>query len=237
MFETVSIIIPVYNEVKTIKSIIEAVNQAPLYQLRREIILVDDCSEDGSRELLERYKERHKVRFHPRNRGKGAALRTGFKEATGDIVIIQDADLEYDPNEYEILLKPIMEGKADVVFGSRFLTGLPHRVLYYWHFIANKFLTTLSNMLSNLNLSDVETCYKVLRKEVVAEILPELKSDRFGIEPELTARIAKLASQGKCRVYEVGISYSGRTYEEGKKIGWKDGMSAMWCILKFNLFK
>jgi glycosyltransferase involved in cell wall biosynthesis len=237
VFETVSIIIPVFNEATTLEGLIEAVNQAPLYQLKREIILVDDCSEDGSREILMRYKERHKVQFHSQNRGKGRALRTGFKEATGDIIIIQDADLEYNPNEYESLLKPIMEGKADVVFGSRFLTGLPRRVLYYWHFVANKFLTTFSNMLTNLNLSDMETCYKILRKEVLAEILPKLKSDRFGIEPELTARIARLARQGKCRVYEVGISYSGRTYEEGKKIGWKDGVSALWWVLKFNLLE
>jgi len=227
MFKMVSIIIPVYNEVKTLENIILAVENAPIYQLNREIILVDDCSEDGSIEILERHKERHKVKFHSQNLGKGAALRDGFKEAVGDIVIIQDADLEYDPNEYESLLKPILEGKADVVFGSRFLTGLPHRVLYYWHYIANKFLTTFFNLLSNLNLSDMESCYKVLRKEVLTEILPKLKSNRFGIEPELAARIANLAKEGKCRVYEVGISYSGRTYEDGKKIGWKDGVSAM----------
>jgi glycosyltransferase involved in cell wall biosynthesis len=233
----ISIIIPVYNEAPTLESIVAAVNQAPLFGLEKEIVIIDDASVDGSREILERFNQQHKVMFHSNNCGKVAALRTGFKEATGDIVIIQDADLEYNPFEYETLLKPILEGKADVVFGSRFLTGLPHRVLYYWHFVANKLLTTLSNMFTNLNLSDMETCYKVLRKEVLDEILPKLKSDRFGIEPELTARIARLARQGKCRVYEVGISYSGRTYEEGKKIGWRDGVSAFWSILRFNLFE
>jgi glycosyltransferase involved in cell wall biosynthesis len=237
MFETVSIVIPVYNEAQTLERILEAVNRAPVAGMEREIILVDDCSQDGSREILERLKERHTVLYHDRNQGKGAALRTGFRHAAGDIVIIQDADLEYDPVEYETLLKPILDGKADAVFGSRFVTGLPHRVLYYWHFVANSFLTQLSNMLTNLNLSDMETCYKVMRREVLAEILPKLKSNRFGIEPELTARIARMARQGKCRVYEVGISYSGRTYEEGKKIGWKDGFSALWCILRYNLFE
>jgi glycosyltransferase involved in cell wall biosynthesis len=236
MFTTLSVVIPVYNEAGTLARIVEAVERAPVAGLEREIILVDDCSRDGSREILERVKERHKVIFHDRNRGKGAALRTGFQHATGDIVIIQDADLEYDPAEYETLIKPILDGKADAVFGSRFLTGLPHRVLYYWHFVANKFLTQLSNMLTNLNISDMETCYKVMRKEVLSEILPKLRSDRFGIEPELTARIARIARQGRCSVYEVGISYSGRTYEEGKKIGWKDGLSALWSILRFNLF-
>jgi glycosyltransferase involved in cell wall biosynthesis len=237
MFETVSVVIPIYNEARTLERILEAVNHAPVAGMQREIILVDDCSGDGSREILERFKDRHKLYFHDRNQGKGAALQTGFRHATGDIVIIQDADLEYDPAEYETLLRPILDGKADVVFGSRFLTGLPHRVLYYWHFVANNFLTQLSNMLTNLNLSDMESCYKVLRKEVLAEILPKLQSNRFGIEPELTARIARLARQGKCRVYEVGISYSGRTYEEGKKIGWKDGFSALWAILRYNLFE
>jgi glycosyltransferase involved in cell wall biosynthesis len=236
MFETVSIVIPIYNEANTLEMILEAVNNASIGGMKREMVLVDDYSQDGSRTILERYKDSHKVLYHDRNKGKGAALRTGFYNATGDIIIIQDADLEYNPAEYETLLKPIQEGKADVVFGSRFLTGLPHRVLYYWHFVGNKFLTQLSNMLSNLNLSDMETCYKVMRKEVLAEILPKLKSNRFGIEPELTARIARLSRQGKCRVYEVGISYSGRTYEEGKKISWKDGFSALWCILRYNLF-
>ena len=236
MFETVSIVIPIYNEAKTLERILEAVNHAPVRGMKREIILVDDCSQDGSREILGRYSETHKVLYHDRNQGKGAALRTGFQCAMGDIVIIQDADLEYDPAEYETLLTPILTGKADAVFGSRFLTGLPHRVLYYWHFVANNFLTQLSNMMSNLNLSDMETCYKVMRKEVLAEILPKLKSKRFGIEPELTARIARLSRQGKCRVYEVGISYSGRTYEEGKKVGWRDAVSALWCIFRYNLF-
>ena len=183
MFETVSIVIPIYNEAKTLDMILEAVNHAPVVGMKREIVLVDDYSQDGSREILGRYRDSHKVLYHDRNQGKGAALRTGFRHATGDIIIIQDADLEYDPAEYETLLKPILNGKADVVFGSRFLTGLPHRVLYYWHFVANSFLSQLSNMLSNLNLSDIETCYKVMRKEVLAEILPKLKSNRFGIEP------------------------------------------------------
>jgi len=237
MFETVSIVIPIYNEAATIERILEAVNRAPAAGMKKEIILVDDCSQDGSREILERYQDRHTVLYHERNQGKGAALRTGFGRATGDVVIIQDADLEYDPAEYETLLQPILDGKADVVFGSRFLTGLPHRVLYYWHFGANSLLTQLSNMLTNLNLSDMETCYKVMRREVLAEIRPKLRSDRFGIEPEMTARIARLARQSRCRVYEVGISYSGRTYEEGKKINWKDGVSALWCILRYNLFE
>lgn len=237
MFETVSIVIPVYDERNTIERVIEAVERAPIFGLQREIILVDDCSKDGSRDILERYRTRHRVFHHTINKGKGAALRTGFREATGDIVVIQDADLEYDPSEYEALLKPILDGKADAVFGSRFITGLPHRVLYYWHSIGNSFLTTLSNMFTNLNLSDMETCYKVMRREILLEILPKLKSDRFGIEPELTSRVARLARQNKCRIYEVGISYSGRTYEEGKKITWKDGLSALWCILRFNLFE
>jgi glycosyltransferase involved in cell wall biosynthesis len=237
MFEMISIIIPVYNEANTLEALIEAVNQAPIYQLKREIILVDDFSQDGSREIILRYQYKHKIQLHSKNRGKGAALRTGFKQAIGDIIIIQDADLEYNPNEYETLLKPIIDGKADVVFGSRFMTGLPHRVLYFWHFVANKLLTTFSNIFTNINLSDMETCYKVLRMEVLSEILPKLKSERFGIEPEITARVAKLAKQGKCRIYEVGISYSGRTYKEGKKIGMKDAVFALWEIMRFNLFE
>ena len=232
----VSIVIPIYNEERTIARIIKSVERASVFDMQKEIVLVNDCSTDSSREIIEDYKDLYKIFHHEKNKGKGAALRTGFRNVTGDIVIIQDADLEYDPNEYENLLKPIIDNKADVVFGSRFITGRSHRLLYYWHYVGNNFLTTLSNIFTNLNLSDVEAGYKVLRKEIIDLILPELKSNRFGIEPELVARVAKIARQGKCRIYEIGISYHGRTYEEGKKIGWKDGLSAIWSILRFNLF-
>jgi glycosyltransferase involved in cell wall biosynthesis len=199
--------------------------------------LVNDCSRDESAEILKKYEEKHKILHHKKNRGKGAALKTGFREATGDIVIIQDADLEYNPGEYVNMIKPILDGKADVVYGSRFLGGEPHRVLYYWHSLGNKFLTALSNMLTNLNLTDMETCYKAFRKEILDEIHPKLESKRFGFEPEVTARVAKLAKRDKCRIFEIGISYAGRTYKEGKKIGLKDGIEAVWCIIKYNLFQ
>ena len=236
-FKKISIIIPVYDEEKTLENLISAVENADTFHLEKEIILVNDCSRDKSKEILEKYKGKHKVHHHDKNQGKGAALKTGFQNATGDIIIIQDADLEYDPAEYPDMLKPILDGKADVVFGSRFSGGGPHRVLYYWHYVGNKMLTRLSNMLTNLNLSDIETCYKAFRKEIMDQIHPKLKSKRFGFEPEVTARVAKLAKKDKCRIYEIGISYSGRTYKEGKKIGWKDGVEAIWCVVKYNLFK
>ncbi|MFM7785262.1 MAG: glycosyltransferase family 2 protein, partial [Gammaproteobacteria bacterium] len=226
-----SIVIPCYNEQATIASVIEAVRAAPGGE--KEIIVVDDCSTDGSGALLDgalRERIDHLV-HHPVNRGKGAALRSGIARATGDIVIIQDADLEYDPRQYPQLIEPILQGKADVVYGSRFMGGEPHRVLYFWHRLGNGFLTLLSNMFTNLNLTDMETCYKVFRREIVQSIV--IEEDRFGFEPEITAKVAKL----RCRVYEVGISYYGRTYEEGKKIGWRDGVRAIWCILKYNLLR
>lgn len=225
-----SIIIPCYNEVDTIEAIINAVREMPYPD--KEIILVDDGSTDGTEVKLRNTIEPlvSKVIFHSRNQGKGAALRSGIEAATGDVVVIQDADLEYDPSEIPGIIKPILEKKADVVYGSRFMGGQPHRVVFFWHMIGNKFLTTLSNMLSNLTLTDMETCYKAFKREIIQGI--EIEEDRFGFEPEITAKIAKM----KCRIYEVGISYYGRTYEEGKKIGWKDGLSAIWCILKYNLF-
>jgi glycosyltransferase involved in cell wall biosynthesis len=227
-----SIVIPCFNEVHTIQELLRAVNNSPYPD--KEIIVVDDFSTDGTRELLKNVLEQsplvHQVLYHDHNQGKGAALRTGIQAATGDIVVIQDADLEYDPNEYSLLVEPIINNRADIVFGSRFLGGNAHRVLYFWHRIGNGFLTILSNMFTNLNLTDMETCYKVFRREVIQSI--NICENRFGFEPEITAKIAKL----DCRIYEVGISYYGRTYSEGKKIGWKDGFRAIYCIIKYNIF-
>jgi len=224
-----SVVIPMYNERNTIREILECVRAV---DIDKEIILVDDGSTDGTREILKGLSDNAtKVVLHERNMGKGAALRTGFRNVTGDIVIIQDADLEYDPSQYPKLIQPILDGKADVVYGSRFVTGDCRRVIYFWHAIGNKFLTLLSNMFTNLNLTDMESCYKVFRREVLEKIT--IEENRFGFEPEITAKIAKL----HVRIYETGISYSGRTYEEGKKIGWKDGISALRCIVKYNLFR
>ncbi len=225
----ISVVIPCYNEVTTIEAILDAVRASEIRD--KEILVVDDASTDGTRDKLRSLdgKAGVKVLFHERNQGKGAALRTGFRAATGDVVIVQDADLEYDPKEYPKLLGPIRAGKADVVYGSRFAGGESHRVLYFWHYAANKLLTLFSNMFTNLNLTDMETCYKAFRREVIQKI--DLREERFGFEPEVTAKVARMG----CRIYEVGISYSGRTYAEGKKIGWRDGVRALWCVVRYNL--
>ena len=235
--KTLSIIVPVYNEEKTILSILSRLHELRLIdQTKKEVVIVNDFSTDNSEEIIKEYiNENPSLTIsylkHEKNMGKGAALRNGIKKASGDFIVIQDADLEYDPNEFNILLKPMLDGVADVVYGSRFMGGKPHRILFFWHSIGNKFLTFCSNMLTNLNLTDMETCYKMFRSEIIKEI--NLKENRFGFEPEVTSKISKIEN---IRIYEVGISYYGRTYAEGKKIGWKDGFRALYCILKYNVF-
>jgi len=226
-----TIVIPCYNEAASIREVIDRVRASPVED--KEIIVVDDCSSDGTRETLKRdiAPVVDKILYHEVNRGKGAALRTGFSAATGDIVLVQDADLEYDPNEYPTLIKPILDNVADVVFGSRFLGGRPHRVVSFWHMLGNRLLTLISNMFTNLNLTDMETCFKVMRRDILNKVV--IEEDRFGFEPEITAKVARL----RCRVYETGISYHGRSYSEGKKIGFRDGIRAVYAILKYNLFQ
>jgi len=226
-----SVVIPVYNEEKTLAELVEAVLDCGTEVF--EVIIVDDCSTDSSRDVIQSLTENPKIKpfYHEKNRGKGAALNSGLRNVTGEVVVIQDADLEYDPREYSLLLEPIAQRKADVVYGSRFMGGAPHRVVFFWHMIGNKFLTFLSNMFTNINLTDMETCYKMFLTEVIRDI--EIEEPRFGFEPEITAKLAKK----HCRIFEVGISYSGRTYEEGKKISWRDGFRAIYAIVKYNLFR
>lgn len=238
MFKKLSIVIPAYNEEKTIHLILDKVKAVQLLNgLEKEVVIVNDCSKDDTEGAVQRYMQQNgqlDIRYYkqPVNMGKGAALHRGFAEATGDLIVVQDADLEYDPEEYNILLKPMLDGFADVVYGSRFIGGNAHRILFFWHTIGNKMLTFASNMFTNLNLSDMETCYKLFRADILKNL--KLNENRFGFEPEVTAKISKIK---RIRIYEVGISYYGRTYEEGKKIGWRDGFRALYCILKYGLFK
>ena len=230
-FNKISVIIPVFNEKNTISKIVEKVDNTDINGLTKEIIIVDDGSTDGTREILPSFENDHiKTFYHQKNQGKGAALHTAFKQITGDLIVIQDADLEYDPAEYKELTRPILDGRADIVYGSRFIGHKPHRVLYFWHSIGNKFITLFCNIFSNLNLTDIETCYKTFTKEVIQQI--KLKEKRFGFEPEFTIKAAKQ----KFRFYEIGISYTGRTYQEGKKINAKDGFQALWCIVRYGIF-